>query len=383
MKYYNIPDIFNAIDLLKDLSRAQTPKRPKKINRPLVLYGAGDLGRMAKAYFDRIGIKVQFVVDRSADKLQDDEYWRNTPLRLPNEINAVIKRTHLLAVCVVTIPYEPLANDLIDDGWEHIHPFYDIAESYVESHPLSNGWYADPIEKTSFKKISNVLHLWSDNTSRAHHIQFIAWRLLRQDWVFDEAPVNNENRFFIPEIIDALSQNEYFFDAGAHHGSVSQRFIDLTKGNFKKILMIEPDSINLRELYNKLNSLDKDSQSKIQVMATVVGQKKETRRFFEGLGYASQLSELGGTKVEVTSIDEMKINPTFIKFHLEGCELSALKGAKDTILKCRPIIVTTSYHNDEGIWKLPMWLMSIIPDYRFYFRLHSWCGTGGVVYGLP
>ena len=76
MKYHNIPDIFNAIDLLKDLSRAQTPIRPKKINRPLVLYGAGDLGRMAKAYFDRIGIKVQFVVDRSADKLQYDEYWR-------------------------------------------------------------------------------------------------------------------------------------------------------------------------------------------------------------------------------------------------------------------------------------------------------------------
>ena len=139
----------------------------------------------------------------------------------------------------------------------------------------------------------------------------------------------------------------------------------------------------MKELYNKLNSLDKDSQSRIQVMATVVGQKTETRRFFEGLGYASQLSELGGTNVEVTSIDEMKINPTFMKFHLEGCELSALKGAKNTILKCRPIIVTTSYHNDEGIWKLPMWLMSIIPDYRFYFRLHSWCGTGGVVYGLP
>jgi hypothetical protein len=27
--------------------------------------------------------------------------------------------------------------------------------------------------------------------------------------------------------------------------------------------------------------------------------------------------------------------------------------------------------------------MDALPRYRFLFRLDSWCGTGGVVYGIP
>jgi hypothetical protein len=25
----------------------------------------------------------------------------------------------------------------------------------------------------------------------------------------------------------------------------------------------------------------------------------------------------------------------------------------------------------------------LLPNYRFFFRAHSWCGTGGVVYAIP
>ncbi len=27
--------------------------------------------------------------------------------------------------------------------------------------------------------------------------------------------------------------------------------------------------------------------------------------------------------------------------------------------------------------------METLPDYRFFFRAHSWCGNGAVVYCLP
>jgi hypothetical protein len=43
----------------------------------------------------------------------------------------------------------------------------------------------------------------------------------------------------------------------------------------------------------------------------------------------------------------------------------------------------TVYHNADGIWKTPAWLMETLPGYRFLFRAHSWCGTGAVIYALP
>jgi hypothetical protein len=60
-----------------------------------------------------------------------------------------------------------------------------------------------------------------------------------------------------------------------------------------------------------------------------------------------------------------------------------LKGARQTLLTSRPIVAVTVYHNADGMWRTPLWLMQTLPDYRFLFRSHSWCGTGAVVYAIP
>ena len=69
--------------------------------------------------------------------------------------------------------------------------------------------------------------------------------------------------------------------------------------------------------------------------------------------------------------------------HLEGGELDALKGGWSTLREHRPILAATVYHNDDGIWKTPLWMMENLEDYRFLFRIHSWCGTGAVLYAIP
>ena len=105
--------------------------------------------------------------------------------------------------------------------------------------------------------------------------------------------------------------------------------------------------------------------------------------FHCGLDYASQLSRTGSMRVRTRPIDALGLSPTFIKLHLEGAELTALKGARQTLLDHRPIVATTVYHNDDGIWRTADWLMETLSDYRFLFRNHSWCGTGAVIYAIP
>ena len=72
-----------------------------------------------------------------------------------------------------------------------------------------------------------------------------------------------------------------------------------------------------------------------------------------------------------------------VKLHLEGGELAALKGARQTLLTHRPVLAATVYHNADGIWETPHWLMDNLPDYRFLFRVHAWCGNGAVIYAIP
>ncbi len=382
-RFKNAPDAVTAKKLLTEIAGQNIKAGPIKVNRPLALYGAGNLGRMAKEYFARIGIKVEYVVDQNAEEYRQDIFWNGIKLLSPDEVDANQKRNDLLAVCVVNYPFDPLKEDLSQQGWKNIVPFYDIAEAYHDRHPLSNGWFANPLDSLSIDRICYVLNTWADDVSRAHHLQFIAWHLLREEWSFDDSPVNTANRYFIPEILGVLSDDESFADIGAHNGSVSMRFIELTNGKFKRIWAIEPDPNNLLDFQRQMQESVNRLNDKIEVIPSVIGKSAGDGMFSTGLGYVSQLSELGDTPVAIATVDLMNISPSFIKLHIEGGELDALEGAKETIDEYRPIIASTSYHNDDGLWKLPAWMMENLHEYNFFMRLHSWCGTGAVVYVIP
>jgi len=372
-----------SLDLLNEILHRARPARFSGVDRPLTLYGAGDFGRMARDYCRKIGIDVDFVVDANARALQDSNVWEGERIFLPEEVPVDRKRNDLLAVCIATIPYTTIAESLKAQGWRHLVPFYDLAETYRDRHPLSNGWLVDKLEHNDLLKLKDVLCSWSDEISRAHHLQFIAWRLLREDWFFLRAPVSCDNRFFIPEVLQEMSKPVSFADVGAHHGKVSLRLFDLIGNELEKVWLIEPDTENLVQLRHTVDNAPTGFSKKAEIFANAVGNKSETRQFFEGLGYASQVSGLGNREITLTTIDELGISPTFLKLHLEGGELAALEGAKETIRSKRPILAVTSYHTADGLWRLPRWLMTELPDYRISMRLHSWCGTGAVIYAFP
>lgn len=365
------------------MAQDKTVHRGRLADAPLALYGAGSLGHMAREYLERIGIPIRFVVDANARQLRQAPYWAGIQLLAPDEVTADKKQDTLLALCVVTAPYAPIAEQLNRSGWRDIVPFYDIADRYLDQHPLSNGWFAPPFSEQEQEFISAALGVWSDDTSRAHHLQFIAWRRLREEWTFRAAPINISNRFFIPEVLAALSKTECFLDAGAYLGQVTQAFIQHMGGHFKTIWALEPDSQSRQKLQGNIAELEETQRRKISVLPHLLGSENMERSFFGGLGYASQCSLLGREQLPCRTIDSLDISPSFIKLHLEGMELQALQGATDTLKQHRPVIVATIYHNDDGLWRTPLWLKGNLPDYTLLLRLHSWCGTGATIYAIP
>jgi FkbM family methyltransferase len=368
--------------LLDELAVEACSCAPVPADRPLALYGAGNLGRLARSFLNAVGQDFVLAVDRNAHDLAGHPDWLGVRLVHPDETTNDERTRIRLAISVVTSAYVPIERTLMERGFDDVVPFYDLAESFRHLHPLSNGWFAPPLTERDRTSVARVLSRWDDDVSRAHHLQFLAWRRLREEWTFANAPVPACERFFIPEILAALHDNEILLDAGAHHGLVIEALVRHTKGKFQRILAIEPDLINRARLEQNLDRLLPDDPH-VTIEDCALSDHDGESLFHSGLDYASQLSDTGEASVRTRRIESLGLSPTFIKLHLEGAELAALTGAKQTLLDCRPIVATTVYHNVEGIWQTADWLMETLAEYRFLFRNHSWCGTGAVIYAIP
>lgn len=383
MKFGHAPDIGSAKQILRQLAQTPIVCAPRKVEKPLVLYGAGNLGRMAKQYFEQIGIPIKYAVDSNPEPHRSDPFWAGVNIISPEDAPPRERAESLLAICVAMTQFSRLSAELGSLGWADRVPFYDIAEAYRDRHPLGNGWFSGKLGQADIENIELVLAGWQDDVSRAHHLQFIAWHALREDWLFDDAPVTIGDRYFIPEVVSLLRSDEIFCDLGAHHAEVILRFMQIMENRFKEIWAIEPDRENLSRLRTELQKLESRVAQKIHVLTCAVGAQEKGGNFFHGLGYASQLCDLGQHPIEVTTIDRQSLAPTFLKVHLEGGELDALKGGLQTLKRHRPLIAATTYHNRQGLWEVPKWLMENLVDYVFCLRLHSWCGTGAAIYGIP
>ncbi len=378
-----LPDIERARALLGEITGAAVDPPPEPGDMPLALYGAGNLGRLARDFLKAVWLDFDFVVDRNAAALRQSPDWQGMTIYHPDEVPETLKTSHLLLVSVVLAPYVPIETALIADGFRNVMPFYDFAENFRHIHPLSNGWYASAFDDRDRAMAALTLEGWSDDISRAHYLAFLAWRRLRQEWTFETAPVTTGDRFFIPEILSVLGEHETFIDGGAHHGSVTRTFAALTHGKWRRIVAIEPDEVSSEVLAAFIAETWPDEPRRPEVLVSVLGAASGTALFHDRLGYASQVSATGSREVDLQSIDSLALSPTFIKLHLEGYELEAMKGARRTLLRDRPVMVATVYHNDDGIWKTPLWLMNTLKDYRLLFRLHSYCGTSAVIYAIP
>jgi FkbM family methyltransferase len=346
-------------EALKIIDATPLPELPQRDrNLPLYIYGKGKLGTLALDFFHAVNESIGGVFD-----------WNNAA-ELDFDDGQV-------AVAISTAPYAPIAQKL--KRYSNVVPFYDLAQTMRGDHPLSNGWIAPPLTEEDRKSIRCVWSEWSDDASRDHHLSFLAWRTIRQEWSFDGMTVNNADQHFIPEVVSILHDHEIFLDGGAYHGEASGKFFKHTNGKYRCIYAFEADDKNFEALViNKtINNIP------MYVSPDALAREDGTMKFSDGFGFCSKLSDAGAARVTSRSIDSLNLAQTFIKLHLEGGELEALKGAHETLAKHRPIIAANVDHNTDGLWRTAAYLMGLLEDYRFLFRNHCWCASGAVVYAIP
>jgi hypothetical protein len=149
-------------------------------------------------------------------------------------------------------------------------------------------------------------------------------------------------------------ENEVYVDAGAFDGDTIREFLSYCGENYKKIYGFEPDN----NLFSKL----KKYVGEASLHNTLVFQKGAWSR--ECVYDSMQL-------VPIDHIIDTATPVTFIKMDIEGAELEALKGAKNTIQRNRPTLAICVYHKAEDILTIPHFIKSLIPEYKLYLRNHG------------
>lgn len=378
-RHYPLPDLDQAQRLLEQIFSGVPAFPPEDHDTEVILYGAGNLGRMACEFLDYVGVNILHAYDQAAK--DGDTLGGSVPVYQPSEPG--VHGNHLILVTTLSVPYTEIERFLISLGWKRILPFYDYALQYSDIHPLNNGWFSGPLSHEDREMIREVLSTLSDQHSYAAYLQFLAWRVLREDWIFEDAPVRMDDRFFIEPICNVLTDHEVFLDVGAHHGEVIFRFLKITNREFRGAYLFEPDNNNYCELVKRWKRLPNEIQEKIILDNKAVGNKNENSSFMHSFGYASRLWDKGAQKVEVIRLDNCRAPVSFVKMHIEGNELAALEGGMSWLIKNRPIIAVTIYHNRDGLWKTGRLLKGMLTEYEIFCRMHSWCGTGMVIYMIP
>lgn len=161
-------------------------------------------------------------------------------------------------------------------------------------------------------------------------------------------------------------ENEIFVDAGAYDGGTTLQFAEWTNHQYEKAYVMEPlgdmcESIKKRIEGNHLQN--------ISVLEKAAWNKEEVLYFKENSS-GSRISQDGTFAVRGADIDSIAGDDavTFIKMDIEGSELKALEGARETILKNRPRLAVCIYHKPEDILEIPLYLLELVPEYKFYIR---------------
>ena len=243
--------------------------KPRRVDRPLALYGKGRLGALAGEIFRELKIRPAYVMDKTCSF-------------------EVLPKDVLLAICVASEPYCVVTAPLIKAGWKDIVPVWEIIEAYPQI-GLHNGW-AVAWRDLTIKDEDQCDTVFSrlDRKSQVHYRSFMGWRTTH----FEQTDMKLLKKKCLPSTLEDIRKRQrvdYFADAPMKR----------------------------------------------------------------------------------------------ISIHNEGCELKTLIENWYLFQKYRPTIDVACYHSQDGLWKIPSFLMNNLEDYKFTFRMTAWMGQGAYLFCTP
>lgn len=199
----------------------------------------------------------------------------------------------------------------------------------------------------------------------------------------------DKKQYFSPAIINADSI-QCFFDCGAFTGDTIINFYKETKGRYSQIVAFEPSNCNYLRLKEFIES-SKTFFHNVKLVNSGVGEDNSRLSFIDDGSGSHVLDALPSSdrneKIEDILIEKIDnyidYAPSYIKMDVEGFELAALRGAKETIRRYQPCLAICLYHKPEDVFEIYKYILSLVPSYRFKLRKHMDYFLEFVLYAFP
>ncbi len=210
------------------------------------------------------------------------------------------------------------------------------------------------------ERLHRVYSLLSDEQSKKVFKNTVLFKLTGDISLLFECETDKDEAF---NGILKLQSSSSFLDLGAYSGDTVLDFARRV-GDFSHITAVEPDKKSFLKLQRNTETLG------AQCINAAVSDTDGEVLFGSKASRGSSIGE--GSPLSAVTVDTLARDKSFdyIKFDVEGAELSAVMGAEKTIKRDRPKMRIAAYHKSADYFAIPEAVLSFIHDYDIYMRHH-------------
>ena len=167
-------------------------------------------------------------------------------------------------------------------------------------------------------------------------------------------------------------------DLGAYDGDTIRELIAVT-GGYSSIVALEPDRKNFRKLSNYI---DNNNIINANIFQKGSYSHNTTISFDVSGSRNSSIKEDCKHEVEVVACDTLSCcsKISYIKMDVEGAEEATILGCKDIITRCKPKLNISAYHRNDDLYRLPMLIKELCPNYKLYLRKHRYIPAWEIIF---
>ncbi len=313
-------------DTARERERALLAELTAKPEMPIVLFGAGNLGRRTLSVLRANGRDVAAFIDNASG------LWGTVvdgvPVLSPAGASARYARDGLV---LVTIWRAEGGHDFLVTreglrglGWRRV-------ESFI---PLFWGYGADALPYITIDLPTKVLEaresvlaaaaLWLEERSLREYVNQVRWRLTADFAALSPAEPDQ----YFPAGLVRVGPDEVFVDCGAFTGDT---LLDVARrvGSWRAYHAFEPDPASFAALQAVVAALPEPLAGRVHVHRAATSDRPGTARFNATGLDSAKLSASGTYEVDCVAIDDVVTGapPTFVKMDIEGAEAAALAGS--------------------------------------------------------
>jgi FkbM family methyltransferase len=342
----------------------------------VAVYGAGTFGRELADRLVAKGIEVPALLDRGASG-----WHRGQPIVHPQAQTWTLDLPVVLGIHNPGTPPRQLRDELL----ALCHP--EVLSSVRVMHWLgSQGLHAERYWLSSEPQLppgagnllARVRALLVDDASRVLLDQLVEYRTHGELSAVPE-PLPLAEQYFPPDLLERLDLRRVL-DCGAFDGD-TLRALAARSIPVEWVICMEPDPASFGALARAARRLG------LPALCLPLGAWDSTGPvgFTADGSAAAAVTAQGPTQVQAVALDALLGDgwaPSYVKMDIEGAELAALSGARQTIERHRPTLALSVYHRPADLWEIPLWVAEQ-PGYDLFLRQYGENCFETVLYALP